>query len=62
MRFQVRPLRASEVMQWRRLRLRALRDSPDAFGSRYEEQVEWPLSRWRERTAALAAGAEQIMS
>lgn len=61
MTFQVRPLHASEFMQWRELRLRALRDSPDAFGSRYEDQVGWPLSRWRERTATLAAGDHQIM-
>jgi GNAT superfamily N-acetyltransferase len=43
------------------LRLRALRESPHAFGSRYEDQVGWPLARWRERTAALAAGDTQIM-
>jgi GNAT superfamily N-acetyltransferase len=43
------------------MRLRALRESPHAFGSRYEDQVGWPLTRWRERTAALAAGDAQIM-
>ena len=61
MGFHVRPLRSSEFIQWRDLRLRALRESPDAFGSRYEDQVKWPLSRWRERAAALAAGDNQIM-
>lgn len=61
MSVDVRPLRSSEFLQWRDLRLRALRESPDAFGSRYEDQVGWSLPRWQERTAALAAGDDQIM-
>lgn len=61
MSFQVRPLRSSEFIQWRDLRLRALYETPDAFGSRYEDQVGRPLSSWQERTAALAAGDNQIM-
>ena len=61
MRFRVRPLRASEHTQWRELRLRALHESPHAFGSRYEDQVAWPLTKWQERAAALAAGDTQIM-
>lgn len=30
----------------RALRLRALRDAPDAFGSTWEEVAEWPTERW----------------
>jgi ribosomal protein S18 acetylase RimI-like enzyme len=61
MRFTIRPLGASEFDKWRALRLRALRESPSAFGSRYEDQVVWPRSRWQERTATLAAGDSQVM-
>ena len=38
--------------QWqlfRELRLRALREAPYAFGSRYDDWVDAPESRWRER-------------
>lgn len=57
----VRRLHATEAEGWRELRLRALLESPEAFGSRYEDQVVWPLERWRERTEALAESADQAM-
>ena len=34
---------------WRDLRLRALSDSPSAFGSTYEGEVEFDRSRWVDR-------------
>ena len=34
---------------FRELRLRALRDAPAAFGSRYEQWVSAPEARWRDR-------------
>jgi len=35
--------------RWRDLRLRALRDSPNAFGTRYDDELGRPLSSWRPR-------------
>ncbi|MDQ6771454.1 MAG: GNAT family N-acetyltransferase, partial [Candidatus Dormibacteraeota bacterium] len=57
----VRSLRADEVERWRDVRLRALRDSPAAFGSRYENEVGRPLSDWALWAAGLAAGAGRVM-
>jgi GNAT superfamily N-acetyltransferase len=34
---------------WRTLRLQALRESPDAYGSTYAREAEAPPSQWRER-------------
>lgn len=42
--------------QWRvfrNLRLRALREAPAAFGSRYDDWARAPESRWRDRLAAV---------
>ncbi|RKT57196.1 ribosomal protein S18 acetylase RimI-like enzyme [Saccharothrix australiensis] len=36
---------------WRRLRLAALRDAPDAFESAYEKWAHAPEERWRRRLA-----------
>jgi ribosomal protein S18 acetylase RimI-like enzyme len=36
---------------FRDLRLRALREAPSAFGSRYDNWVQAPDSRWRDRLA-----------
>jgi ribosomal protein S18 acetylase RimI-like enzyme len=38
---------------FRDLRLRALREAPYAFGSRYDDWVEVPESRWRDRLAGV---------
>ena len=48
---------------WRDLRLRALLDSPNAFGSTYEQEVASTPAQWRERlggdgVALLAAVGE----
>ena len=61
MDFWVRPLRASEFEAWRELRLRALNESPEAFGSSHEVEISRPLSMWRAWTAELAAGGDQVM-
>ena len=42
----VRALRADEVESWRDIRLRSLRDAPDAFGTTYEQASAWPGERW----------------
>ncbi|MGP4095141.1 GNAT family N-acetyltransferase [Nonomuraea sp. KM90] len=40
-----------EGARLREVRLRALRDSPDAFGSSYGREVEFPPEKWAERLA-----------
>ena len=40
---------ADDWQPWSMLRLRALRDAPSAFGSRYEDWADAPARRWRER-------------
>jgi len=57
----VRSLRASEFEAWRELRLRALKESPEAFGSSHEVEISRPLPVWRARTAEVAAGGDQVM-
>lgn len=57
----VRKVRAEEFELWRQLRLTALRDTPLAFGSTFASEVQHPLSVWKERTAAFAAGDERVM-
>ena len=42
----VRALLPGEVELWRSIRLRALRDAPDAFGTTYEEALAWPDEQW----------------
>ncbi len=42
---------------WERLRsvrLAALADAPEAFGTRHEDVVEWPEAAWREQLQRLA--------
>src|SRR4051794_26236922 len=41
---QIRRLLPSDAATFQALRLRALQESPTAFGSSYEEEVERPLS------------------
>ena len=42
---------ADDWETWRDLRLRALQDTPGAFGSTYEREVGFDRSRWVERLA-----------
>ena len=50
----VRSIRPEEWQTYRAVRLRALQDSPDAFGSTYEIEVAQPDSWW---TSRIATGA-----
>lgn len=50
----VRRLGGEEWVEYRDVRLRALADSPDAFGSTYEDAVLRPDADWRERVSACA--------
>jgi GNAT superfamily N-acetyltransferase len=45
----VRVLTGDDWERWRDIRLRALRDTPDAFGSTYEREVAFREELWRER-------------
>jgi GNAT superfamily N-acetyltransferase len=47
---EIRRVRAEEWRELRELRLEALRDSPDAFWTLYEEAVERSDADWREWT------------
>jgi RimJ/RimL family protein N-acetyltransferase len=51
----IRPLHAEDAAGFQALRLRGLRESPEAFGSTYEEEAGVPLD---EIAARLARGAE----
>jgi GNAT superfamily N-acetyltransferase len=46
---QIRPLRPSDAQAYRALRLEALRTSPEAFGSSYEEEAPLALETIRAR-------------
>ena len=53
-------MRASEWRSLRSLRLEALQDSPLAYGSTHEREVQRPDGDWQERAAAGAAGEEEV--
>ena len=40
---------ADDVDRLRALRLAALKDTPDAFGAKYEDEVNKPISEWQDR-------------
>jgi len=46
---EIRLLTESDAAAWRELRLRMLRDHPDAFGSAYEENVTQPVESFAQR-------------
>ena len=50
----VRRLRADEWPRWRDLRLELLKDSPEAFGSTYDETLVRADESWQEYVAAAA--------
>ena len=45
----VRETVAADWQAWRDIRLQALRDAPDAFGSTYGEQMRLGEAHWRQR-------------
>ena len=52
---EIRRIRSEEWQELKGLRLQALRDAPDAFGSTYEQEVADPDDEWRRWATA---GAE----
>ncbi|HTU28247.1 MAG TPA: GNAT family N-acetyltransferase [Solirubrobacteraceae bacterium] len=58
---EVRRLRRDEAELLRALRLRALTESPRAFGAALEDEAELPPSEWHARARAGAAGEQQVV-
>ncbi|WP_280171463.1 GNAT family N-acetyltransferase [Agrobacterium pusense] len=48
-RFELRRLRSADASAFKEIRLRALREHPDAFGASWEEEQDQPESRIAER-------------
>lgn len=57
----VRQIRAHEWPQYRDIRLAALSDSPDAFGSTLGTELNRAESEWRVRAEVAAAGCERVL-
>lgn len=51
---RVRAFKPEEWSQYRSVRLRVLKDSPDAFGSTYEMAVTYPDESWKNRLQDLS--------
>jgi GNAT superfamily N-acetyltransferase len=51
-RFQVLPVAASEWQRYREIRLRALAEAPEAFGSAWSSEVARPDTVWQERAVS----------
>jgi ribosomal protein S18 acetylase RimI-like enzyme len=50
-RIEIRPLGSADAVAYRHLRLAALRDTPEAFGSTFERENTQPLAWFRDRLA-----------
>ena len=57
----IRWIRADEVEVYRAFRLRALADTPDAFGDSYALAIARPPEFWHERVAQTAAGVDSVL-
>jgi ribosomal protein S18 acetylase RimI-like enzyme len=51
----IRHLTPSDAADYRAIRLAALQNAPEAFGSTYESEAARPMSGWEERLAAPGA-------
>jgi GNAT superfamily N-acetyltransferase len=49
----IQRLRPGETERLRQIRLAALKDAPDAFGSTYQEAIVWPNDRWQQQLRQL---------
>ncbi|MFD1423353.1 GNAT family N-acetyltransferase [Laceyella tengchongensis] len=48
----IRLLRETDAEAYRDMRLRALQEAPKAFGSSYEEEMQWTVAQFAEKLAA----------
>ncbi|GHD52533.1 N-acetyltransferase [Mycetocola manganoxydans] len=55
MTIELRAVSAEDWQAWRKVRLAALTDAPGAFGSRFQEWVDAPDDRWRDRLSVPGA-------
>ena len=60
MSIEIRPVRAEEWAELRAIRLRALADSPDAFGSTYAEESGRPDDFWMARAQQSSSGEDRV--
>lgn len=51
---RVERLQPGEGDRWRRIRLQALEEAPYAFGTTYEQAVQWEASRWEQQVVEFA--------
>jgi ribosomal protein S18 acetylase RimI-like enzyme len=56
----IHAVRAGEAERLREIRLRALLDSPDAFGSTHARELQFPPATWTERAARSGRGDEDV--
>jgi GNAT superfamily N-acetyltransferase len=57
----IRSITNDDLDVYREIRLRALADSPSAFGSTHDDELAMPLEGWIERVTSAAAGDERTM-
>jgi ribosomal protein S18 acetylase RimI-like enzyme len=57
----IRALQSNELALHRDVRLRALRESPNAFGQTFDEVNCQPISYWENQTEAVTAPGQNIM-
>jgi RimJ/RimL family protein N-acetyltransferase len=57
----IRRITLDDLDVYRDVRLRALRDSPDAFGSTYAAEAERPVEQWEARVARAASGDRNVV-
>jgi GNAT superfamily N-acetyltransferase len=57
----IRRVAVGDLDVYREVRLRALRESPDAFASTYDAEVKRPDSHWVERVSRAATGSERAV-
>jgi ribosomal protein S18 acetylase RimI-like enzyme len=61
MAIEIRQLTAADAAAFQALRLRSLRESPEAFGSSYDEEVSRPLTAVAERLEAARTPTAKIV-